>query len=240
MSVRINKYLSSIGIASRRKIDELIGEGRVKIGSKIVKLGDQINPETDQVSIDGQKVGGRGEEKVYIILNKPAGYTSTAAKIKGEKNVLELVKSNVRLYPVGRLDKDSTGLILLTNDGELAQRLTHPRFHIPKTYEVKVLGNVNRTQIEMIKKGIKLEEGITKPADVKIKSQSLPHHSILEITLYEGRKRQIRRMLSALHLHILDLKRVSIGSIVIGSLPLGKFRKLTNEEIVKLQNSHQA
>ncbi len=237
--VRINKYLASLGVASRRKIDEMIGEGRVQINNKIAKLGDQINPSVDQVAIDGKKIGERGEEKVYIILNKPVGYTSTSAKIKGEKNVLELVPSNVRLYPVGRLDRDSTGLILLTNDGELAQKLTHPKYHVPKTYEAKVLGDVNKAQLEMIRKGIKLEEGITKPAKVQIKSQSLPHHSILKITLYEGKKRQIRRMLAILHLHILELKRISVGSIKLGDLPTGKFRNLTNEEITKLQNSHQ-
>ncbi len=228
--MRINKYLASLGIASRRKVDELVEEGRVKINGKTANLGDQVDPQKDIVEVDGEKVGEK-EKLVYIALNKPEGYTSTAAHIKGEKSVLELVKSNVRLYPVGRLDRDSTGLILLTNDGELAQKLTHPKFHVPKTYEVKVLGNVGKTQIEMMEKGIKLEEGTTKPAKVQIKTQSLPHHSILEITLYEGKKRQIRRMLAVLHLHILELKRISIGSIKLGELPLGKSRNLTQEEV---------
>jgi pseudouridine synthase len=148
---------------------------------------------------------------------------------------LELVKSDVRLYPVGRLDKDSTGLILLTNDGELAQKLTHPKFHVPKIYEAKVLGNVSKTQIEMMGKGIKLEEGITKPAKVQIKAQSLPHHSILEITLYEGKKRQIRRMMSTLHLHVLELKRISVGQVKLGNLQVGKYRNLTQEELAGLK-----
>ncbi len=235
--MRINKYLASIGVASRRSIDELIEEGRVKLNGKAPKLGDQVDPEKDQVTVDGREVKGRGEEKVYVLLNKPVGYTSTSATIKGEKNVLELVSSNIRLFPVGRLDRDSTGLILITNDGELAQKLTHPKFHIPKTYEVKVLGNVGKTQLEMIAKGIKLEEGITKPADVKIKSQSLPHHSILEITLYEGKKRQIRRMMAHLHLHVLELKRISVGPIKLGALPIGKHRKLIPEEITALKTS---
>lgn len=232
--MRINKYLASIGVASRRSIDGLIEEGRVKLNGKVPKLGDQVDPGKDQVTVDGREVKGGGEEKVYILLNKPIGYTSTSATIKGEKNVLELVQSNSRLFPVGRLDRDSTGLILLTNDGELAQKLTHPKFHIPKTYEVKVLGNVSKTQIEMMQKGIRLEEGITKPADVKIKSLSLPHHSILEITLYEGKKRQIRRMMAHLHLHVLELKRVSVGPIKLGALPIGKHRKLTTEEMKSL------
>lgn len=231
--MRINKYLASIGIASRRKVDELIEEERVKINGKTANLGDQVDPQKDIVEVDGEKVGEK-EKLVYIVINKPQGYTSTAAHIKGEKSVLELVNSNVRLYPVGRLDRDSTGLILLTNDGELALKLTHPKFHVPKTYEVKVLGNVTKTQLEMIEKGIKLEEGTTKPSKVQIKTQSLPHHSILEITLFEGKKRQIRRMLSTLHLHVLELKRISVGPVKLGNLQVGKYRNLTQEELSKL------
>lgn len=233
--MRINKYLASLGTASRRSVDRLIEEGRVKINDKVVSLGQSVDPEKDRITVDDREIQNREEGKVYIILNKPAGYTSTAAKIKGEKNVLELVQSKVRLYPVGRLDRDSTGLILLINDGELAQKLTHPKFHIPKTYEVKVLGNVSNTQLEMMRKGIKLEDGVTKPADVKVKHQSLPHHSIIEITLYEGKKRQIRRMLAALHLHVLELKRISVGSIKLGNLPMGKYRNLTLEELKSLR-----
>lgn len=232
--MRINRYLASIGIASRRAIDEMIEQGRVTINGKVATLGQSIDTERDRITIDNEEVKSGGEEKVYIILNKPTGYTSTSAKIKGEKNVLELVPSKIRLYPVGRLDRDSTGLILLTNDGELAQKLTHPKFHIPKTYEVKVLGDVSKTQIEMIQKGIKLEEGITKPAEVKIKHQSLPHHSILTITLYEGKKRQIRRMLAVLHLHVLELCRITVGPIKLGDLPLGKYRKLSEVEVKSL------
>lgn len=231
MTIRINKYLASLGIASRRKIDEIISEGRVKINDKVTELGNQTDPSKDKITIDGREVKSGEEQKIYIALNKPAGYTSTAAHIKGEKNVLELVTSDVRLYPVGRLDKESTGLILLTNDGEFAQKLTHPKYYVAKTYEVKVLGDVNKAQLEMLSKGIKLEEGTTKPAEVKITSQSLPHHSILEITIFEGKKRQIRRMLATLHLHVLELKRISIGPIKIGNLALGKYRNLSGEEI---------
>lgn len=233
--MRINKYLANIGIASRRASDTMIDEGRIRINDKIAQLGDQVNPSTDQISLDGNKIGKREEAKVYIILNKPAGYTSTAAKIKGEKNVLELVKTNVRLYPVGRLDRDSTGLMLLTNDGELTQKITHPKFHIPKNYEVKALGNVDDRKVEILQKGVVLEDGKTKPADVKIISKSLPRHSIFQMTLYEGKKRQIRRMAAALHIHIIDLKRISIGPIQIGNLPLGKFRNLTSQEVMDLK-----
>ncbi len=233
--MRINKYLASIGIASRRAIDEMIEEGRVQLNGKLAKLGDQAVG-TDKIEVDGQEIKNRGEQKVYFALNKPAGFTSTAAKIKGEKNILELIKSDFRLYPVGRLDRDSKGLIILTNDGELALKLTHPKFHVPKTYEIKVLGKVNDAQLEKLKKGIMLEDGHTKPADVKIKSQSLPHHSVLEMTLYEGKKRQIRRMMAYLHLHILDLCRTSIGPIKLGSLPMGKYRRLANVEVLNLKS----
>lgn len=234
--MRINKYLASIGIASRRSVDEMIEEGRVRVNEHVAALGQSINPDTDKLFVDGREIKNKEEKKVYIILNKPVGYTSTVAKIKGEKNVLELVPNKERLYPVGRLDRDSTGLILLTNDGDLTQKLTHPKFHIPKTYEVKILGEVSNNQLDMIKNGIKLEEGVTKPADVIVKSHSLPHHSILEITLYEGKKRQIRRMMSELHLHILSLCRTSVGPIKLGSLPQAKFRNLTTEEVNQLKS----
>lgn len=227
--MRINKFLASRGIASRRKIDEMIEEGIVQINSKVAKLGDQISA-GDEVFVDGKKIENSQEKKEYIILNKPIGYTSTTAKIKGEKNILELIDSTSRLYPVGRLDKDSSGLIFLTNDGELTQKLTHPKKHIPKTYEVKVLGNVSDDQLKKLREGIELEEGITKEAKVKIINKALPRHSILEITLYEGKKRQIRRMMSELHLHVLALKRISIGPIKLGNLQHGKYRNLTTDE----------
>ncbi len=233
--MRINKYLAQIGVASRRSVDKMVEEGRVTVNGKVAQLGQSIDEAKDLIKVDGQEVVNREVGNVYIILNKPTGYTSTAAKIKGEKNVLELVKTNARLYPVGRLDRESTGLILLTNDGELTQKLTHPKFHIPKTYEVKALGNVDDRKIEILQKGVVLEDGKTKPADVKIISRSLPHHCLFQITLYEGKKRQIRRMAAALHIHIIDLKRISIGPIQLGNLPLGKFRNLTHQEVKSLK-----
>lgn len=234
--MRINKYLAQIGVASRRSIDDIIEERRVTVNGKIATLGQSIDETKDQIKVDGQEVVNREVNNVYIILNKPTGYTSTAAKIKGEKNVLELVKTKTRLYPVGRLDRDSTGLILLTNDGELTQKLTHPKFHIPKTYEVKALGNIDDRKIEILQKGVVLEDGKTKPADVKIISKSLPRHCILQITLYEGKKRQIRRMAAALHIHIIDLKRIAIGPIKLGNIPTGKYRNLTHQEVKELKS----
>lgn len=235
--MRINKYLASLGVASRRSVDQMIEEGRgVSINSQIAKLGEQIDPQKDLVTVNGEVIGSREEQKVYIALNKPIGYTSTAAKIKGEKNVVELVRSKTRLYPVGRLDKDSSGLMILTNDGELAQKLTHPKFHIPKTYEVLILGNVSQTQLEMLSKGITLEDGKTAPANIKVKRKSLPNNTLLEMTLYQGKKRQIRRMTAVLHLHVIDLKRISIGQVNIGNLKVGAYRNLTTEEVSDLKS----
>ncbi len=246
------------GIASRRKVDDLIEEGRVMINNQIARLGDQVDPQKDAVEVDGKKIGERKQKFVYVALNKPQGYVSTTAVFKGEKSVLELINPHYsssersesrsldkkfstrsnnnfpRLYPVGRLDKDSTGLILLTNDGQLTQKITHPKYHLPKTYEVTVLGNVTDDQLEKLRRGIELEEGITQTAEVNIISKSLPRHSTFKMTLYEGKKRQIRRMAAYLHLHIIDLKRISIGPVKLGNLSLGKFRNLTKEEISKL------
>lgn len=207
----------------------------MRINSQIAKLGEQVDPQKDLVTVNGKVIDSRGQQKTYIALNKPIGYTSTAAKIKGEKNVLELVRSKSRLYPVGRLDKHSSGLMILTNDGELALKLTHPKFHVAKTYEVLILGNVSGTQIEMMQKGIALEDGKTAPADIHVLRKSLPNNTLLEITLYQGKKRQIRRMTAAIHLHVLDLKRISIGPIKLGQLPVGKYRMLTEDEISNLK-----
>lgn len=242
--MRINKYLAQAGIASRRKVDEMIGEGRVKVNNQTAKLGDQISP-TDKIEVDGREVRSIKEKLVYIMLNKPKGVVSTAAEFPNEKTVLDLVNIGSdpvkgrtlkpRLFPVGRLDKDSTGLILLTNDGELTNRLTHPKFHIPKTYEVMVLGTISDEKLSALRNGIELEDGKTSPAEVLVTSKT-NHHTWLKIVLKEGRKRQIRRMASALHLHIKDLKRISIGPIKLGNLDIGKFRNLRSDEVESLKS----
>lgn len=254
--MRINKYLASLGVASRRKVDELIEDRKVTVNGKPAKLGDDINPKKDKVKVDSREVQTK-QELIYLALNKPKGYTSTTVKIKGEKSILELVSAHPRgvsgsgsahpggedihgtnnlprIYPVGRLDRDSSGLIFLTNDGEFANRLTHPKYHVPKKYEIKILGNVPDEKIQMLSSGVELEDGKTKPAEVKIVKKSLPHDSTLEITLYEGKKRQIRRMMAALHLHIIDLKRTSIGPVKLAGLSMGKYRKLSKEEVSAL------
>ena len=225
--MRINKFLAHAGVASRRKVDELIEQGKVMVNNKKATLGQQINPQKDEVKVNGSPISSQ-EEFEYIIINKPKGVASTAADT--------LVNTKSRVYPVGRLDKESTGLILLTGDGDLTNRLTHPRYHVEKIYEVTYLGKVDDATIGRMEKGIEKEEGKTKEARVKTLSTN-EHKTVLQITLFEGRKRQIRRMAEKFHLHILSLKRIAIGPINLGNLESGKFRKLTNDEISALKKS---
>ncbi|MCR4324798.1 MAG: rRNA pseudouridine synthase [Candidatus Curtissbacteria bacterium] len=259
--MRINKFLAQAGVASRRKADELIEEGSVSVNGKPAILGQDVS-EKDEILVNGKKID-RKAKNVYIILNKPKDVTSTVYDRHARFTVLDLIKSSSwserseaigskkdsisrstpsrmttrdlpRLYPVGRLDEDSTGLILLTNDGELTQHLTHPKFHIAKTYEVLILGEVQSDKIQQLESGIVLEDGKTAPAEVKV-LQASAHRTLLQITLYEGKKRQIRRMAAALHLHILSLKRVSMGPLKLGTLPSGKHRHLTEQEVRNLK-----
>ena len=208
--MRINKFLAHAGVASRRKADELIEQGKVFVNNKKATLGQQINPQKDEVKVNGSPISSQ-EEFEYIIINKPKGVASTAADT--------LVNTKSRVYPVGRLDKESTGLILLTGDGDLTNRLTHPRYHVEKIYEVTYLGKVDDATIGRMEKGIEKEEGKTKEARVKTLSTN-EHKTVLQITLFEGRKRQIRRMAEKFHLHILSLKRIAIGHINLGNLEL--------------------
>lgn len=232
--VRLNKYLANLGVASRRKIDQMITEGRVKVNNQVVGLGQTINETKDQVLVDDKPVLGNNQ-LIYIILNKPRGIISTANDEFGRKSVTDLVKSPVRLYPVGRLDESSTGLILLTNDGDLTYKITHPKFHIPKTYEVTIQGDLNEQVIAKLKNGIKLKEGQTSPAEFKIIKNEF-NRTTFELTIHEGWYHQIRRMCAALNLDLMSLKRLSIGPIQLGGLLEGKFRELTAAEIKLLKD----
>ncbi|NMC35640.1 rRNA pseudouridine synthase [Candidatus Beckwithbacteria bacterium] len=231
-NIRLNKYLAGLGVASRRAIDQLIEQGKVLVNDKQAVVGQKIDPKTDKVLVNGKPVDQQ-PELAYFLFHKPKGILSTTKDTHFRKTVLDMVKVPYRLFPVGRLDKDSEGLILLTNDGELAYKLTHPKFHVPKTYHVTVLGRVNSHVLQNLKSGVDLEDGKTKPAQVKILSQ-IPHHTVLEIVLYEGRKRQIRRMCSVLHLHILRLIRVKIGNLELGDIKPGKLKRLSQKEVYKL------
>lgn len=232
-SIRLNKYLASLGIASRRKIDDLTIQNRIQINNHRAVLGDKVDPEVDTVTVDKKIIPPTPATLVYYLLNKPKYILSTTTDDHGRKTVLDLVPPTPRVYPVGRLDFESTGLIILTNDGDLSLHLTHPRFHIPKTYLVSVIGKITPITLSQIKYGVELEDGKTAPADV----ENLPEkygQKQLKITLYEGKKRQIRRMCAALHLHVVELTRVAIGELTIGELPVGKYRALTSSELSNL------
>ena len=232
--IRINKYLAGRGVAARRKVDKLIEEGKISVNGKTAVLGQKIDVMKDVVLMDGRLITG-GTEKLhdgteghtYIILNKPRGVVSSALDTHGRKTVVDLVNAGKRLYPVGRLDVESEGLILLTNDGELTHHLMHPKFHVAKTYVVKFLGKVSENKINVMRNGVTLREGKTAPADVKVVKSA---GNTLEIVLFEGKNRQIRKMAEVLHLHILNLKRVAIGNVQLGGLEVSKWRNLTAEE----------
>lgn len=234
-SVRINKYLSQLGLASRRQVDQLISQRRILINKKFAVLGDKVDPEVDEVVVDKKIIPPHPQQLVYYLLHKPKFYLSTTVDTHGRKTVLDLVPTSPRVYPVGRLDFESTGLIILTNDGDLSLRLTHPRYHLPKTYLVTVLGKVTLDTINHLTRGVELEDGLTAPLKVKTISQNFGR-TTLEMILYQGKKRQIRRMCSELHLHVLELHRLSIGSVTLGQLPSGKYRPLTPEEVNLLRS----
>jgi 23S rRNA pseudouridine2605 synthase len=228
--IRVNKYLSSLGIASRRKIDMMASEKRIRINGELAEPGDKVNPEIDTVIVDKKIIAPTPQKLVYYALNKPKYVLSSSSDDRGRQNVVDFVPQTPRVYPVGRLDFESTGLILLTNDGDLALRLTHPRFHLPKVYLLTILGKVPVNKISQLEKGIKLEDGLTAPTKTKIIPSSLNQTNI-ELTMFQGKKRQIRRMCAALHLHLLDLHRLSIGPININNLAPGHYRELSSSEI---------
>ncbi len=233
--MRITKFLARAGIASRRKAEQLIAEKRVKInGLVITKPFTRLNP-TDEVTVDGVKVS-KPEAKMYYMLNKPAGYLSTVTDPHGRKTVVDLLPPvlEARLYPVGRLDMDSEGLLLVTNDGELAYRLTHPRFEISKTYRVLVKGVPGWEQIQKLRHGVKLEDHITAPAKIKLKKREGTLRSWLEITIHEGRKRQVKNMCAAIGHPVIKLRRTQFAQLNVQGLKTGRYRRLTGVEVDRL------
>jgi pseudouridine synthase len=233
MKMILQKAIAASGYCSRRKADELIRAGFVRVNGEMATIGDQADPEKDNITIKGKGLPGP-EKKIYIKLNKPLGYTCTNKSFKDEKNIFDLVNIPERLFAVGRLDKDSHGLILLTNDGDLAQRLAHPRFQHEKMYEVKVREEVKNPQAVMNKliKGIDIGEG---DGTARIKSVKYLQDRIFIITLTEGKKRQIRRMFDWLGLRVIDLERIGLAGLGIGILKDGAWVYLSKEEIEKLQ-----
>ena len=228
--MRINKFLSSLGIASRRAIDKYIEEGRIKVNGVIASTGIDITEE-DEIYIDNKKIEtNRIEEKVYFMLNKPLEVLSASSDDRGRKTVVDLIKTDKRIFPIGRLDYMTSGLILLTNDGELFNRLVHPKSEIYKKYYIKVFGEVKKEEIEELKKGVLLEDGKTLPAKVSgIKYDK--NKTSMYISIREGRNRQIRRMIEKFGYKVLMLRREKIGELSLGDLKEGKYRELTREEI---------
>ena len=229
----LQKAISTSGYCSRRKADELIRAGFVRVNGEMATIGDQADPERDNITIKGKSLSGP-ENKIYIKLNKPLGYTCTNKKFKSEKNIFDLVTIPERLFAVGRLDKDSHGLVLLTNDGDLAQRLAHPRFQHEKMYEVKVREEVKNPQAVMNKlmKGIDIGEG---DGTARIKSVKYLQDRVFIINLTEGKKRQIRRMFDFLGLRVIDLQRIGLAGLGIGILKDGSWVYVSKEEVEKIK-----
>jgi 23S rRNA pseudouridine2605 synthase len=232
MRIRLQKYIAEAGVASRRKAEELISAGLVEVNNiKTDKLGATVDPEKDIVKIDGKIISI--EKKIYIILNKPAGYVCTSKDTHARKKAIDLIDKKLgRLYTVGRLDRDTEGLLILTNDGNFANNIMHPRKKIPKTYIAKCAGKIDNKKIDSLKKGIILEDGPTLPAEIKLLETSNNSYTI-EITIKEGRKRQIKRMIKAVGNMVKYLKRIKIGNLELGNLKLGQYRELSKKEIEK-------
>ncbi len=232
---RLQKFLAHTGIASRRACEKLIAEGQVKVNGKTVReMGIKINPEIDIVEVGGKVVKDRAE-KIYILLHKPKGYVTTMRDPQGRPKVTDLLKGlKTRVYPVGRLDFDTTGLLLLTNDGELTYALTHPKHQVGKTYVALVKGVPDQDKLKRFSKGLRLADGPTAPAKVKLlKKQG--NNSQLEVTIHEGRNRQIRRMCETIGHPVLELKRVSMGFLNLEGLEPGQYRLLTKSEVKRLK-----
>ena len=224
--VRLQKFLSECGIASRRKAEDLIASGKVKVNGKIATIGDKINPKKDSVTVFGKKVV-KSKTNTYIMLHKPRGFITTLSDEMGRKCVAQLIED------VGRLDRDSEGLLLLTDDGEFANAITHPAKHVPKTYRVTIRPSINEEQITALTTGILIDGRMTMPSEVRVISRE-EGRVVLEIIIYEGRNRQIRKMCETLGLEVARLKRTQIGSVKLGMLKQGDWRNLTDEEVHKL------
>ena len=236
---RLQKILANAGIASRRKCEELILNGKVEVNGEIVtELGTKVS-DKDTVKYNG-KIVKPEEEKVYILLNKPIGYVTTAKDQFNRETVLDLVKINKRIVPVGRLDMYTSGALILTNDGEFINRLTHPKNEVNKTYNVTVKGNITKEDVENLQNGIEIDDGyITKPAKVKIlKIDEEKNISRIQITIHEGKNRQVRKMCEAINKKVLALHRSKIGNIEVNNLKVGNWRYLTNKEIENLHKKH--
>jgi 23S rRNA pseudouridine2605 synthase len=240
MKERLQKILSQAGISSRRGAEELIGEGRVSVnGVVVLEKGTKADPETDVIAVDG-RVLSLDVSKVYLVLYKPAGYMTTLKDPQGRPLVTDLLSGiSERVYPVGRLDYNTEGLLLLTNDGEWANSLAHPRHEVDKEYHVRVRGRVSPAQLQRLAGGVELDDGRAAPAEVRIVRES-ENNTWLSITIHEGRYRQVRRMCEAVSLSVVRLKRVRYGFLGLEGLKAGEYRTLTQDEVVRLRRGEKS
>ena len=235
--VRLQKFMADSGIASRRKCEELILQGKVQVnGKQITELGTKINPEKDVVEFENKIINNENKKYVYILLNKPIGYVTTAKDQFGRDTVLDLVKVKERIVPVGRLDMYTSGALILTNDGDFVNKVTHPSHEINKTYNVTVKGIVTDENVKALESGVIIDDNYkTKPAIVKIlKIDKEKKISRIQITIHEGKNRQIRKMCKAIDKNVLALHRAKIGELTVKNIPLGKWKFLNKNEIEKL------
>lgn len=229
--MRINKYIADAGIASRRKADELIRSGQVKVNGAVLTQPGYDVQDGDEVIVSGQKLFHREQPKVYYMLNKPVGCITSVHDEKGRPTVMDcMAEIEERIYPVGRLDYQTSGLLFLTNDGDFAYRLTHPKHEVGKTYVLRAEGSLSHRQLQRLRSGVDIGGFRTSPAEVRVLKCN-KHSTVLEMTIHEGKNRQIRRMLEAVGSRVIELERIAYGNIVLGHLKPGHFRKLNPSEV---------
>lgn len=233
--MRINKYIAQAGVASRRKADELIAAGNVKVNGAVLREPGYNVEEGDRVEVNGRLIEAQ-EKKVYILLNKPLGYVTTVSDDKERLTVMDLVKDvDARIFPVGRLDYNTSGMLIMTNDGDFAYKLTHPKHELTKTYRARVAGVLSTEKVWKLRNGVDIGGFVTSKARVDV-VKGLPKSTIVDITIHEGKNRQVRKMFKAVGNNVQELERIAIGDIRLGRLAEGHYRKLTREEIEYLKN----
>ena len=235
VKVRLQKHLSACGVASRRKAEELIAAGKVRVNGRVASIGDSVDPKRDKITVSGKTVVNVSE-KVYIMLHKPRGFVTTMEDERDRKTVADLTKDvGTKIFPVGRLDRNSEGLLIMTNDGELANIITHPSSLVNKTYRVTVGGQVDDEIIDKLCMGVMVEGRKTAPCDVFVIERK-PDRTVLNFIIHEGRNRQIRKMCEVVGLEVLRLKRTEIAGVKLGMLPQGSWRPLNERELQRLNN----